>query len=71
ETTMIAEQSEPDGGFPTVVSPNPEEENSFELAKKQAKEIQADIILATDPDADRLGVAVLNKQATYQILTGN
>ncbi|EAG3563483.1 phospho-sugar mutase [Listeria monocytogenes] len=71
ETTMIAEQSEPDGDFPTVVSPNPEEENSFELAKKQAKEIQADIILATDPDADRLGVAVLNKQATYQILTGN
>ncbi|HBI6638843.1 TPA: phospho-sugar mutase, partial [Listeria monocytogenes] len=42
-----------------------------DLAKKLAKEIQADIILATDPDADRLGVAVLNKQATYQILTGN
>ncbi|EKF1959136.1 phospho-sugar mutase [Listeria monocytogenes] len=71
ETTMIVEQSEPDGDFPTVISPNPEEENSFELAKKQAKEIQADIILATDPDADRLGVAVLTKQATYQILTGN
>ncbi|EAC5531787.1 phospho-sugar mutase [Listeria monocytogenes] len=71
ETTIIAEQSEPDGDFPTVISPNPEEENSFELAKKQAKEIQADIILATDPDADRLGVAVLTKQATYQILTGN
>ncbi|EAF5924399.1 phospho-sugar mutase [Listeria monocytogenes] len=71
ETTMIAEQSEPDGDFPTVISPNPEEENSFELAKKQAKEIQADIILATDPDADRLGVAVLTKQDTYQILTGN
>ncbi|EBB5846214.1 phospho-sugar mutase [Listeria monocytogenes] len=71
ETTMVAEQSEPDGEFPTVISPNPEEENSFELAKKQAKEIQADIILATDPDADRLGVAVLIKQATYQILTGN
>ncbi|ELO8893739.1 phospho-sugar mutase [Listeria monocytogenes] len=71
ETTMIAEQSEPDGDFPTVISPNPEEENSFELAKKQAKEIHADIILATDPDADRLGVAVLTKQATYQILTGN
>ncbi|HAO6063602.1 TPA: phospho-sugar mutase [Listeria monocytogenes] len=71
ETTMIAEQSEPDGDFQTVISPNPEEENSFELAKKQAKEIQADIILATDPDADRLGVAVLTKQATYQILTGN
>ncbi|EHR7112164.1 phospho-sugar mutase [Listeria monocytogenes] len=71
ETTMIAEQSEPDGDFPTVISPNPEEENSFELAKKQATEIQADIILATDPDADRLGVAVLTKQATYQILTGN
>ncbi|EEP0531761.1 phospho-sugar mutase [Listeria monocytogenes] len=71
ETTMVAEQSELDGEFPTVISPNPEEENSFELAKKQAKEIQADIILATDPDADRLGVAVLTKQATYQILTGN
>ncbi|EJT8158397.1 phospho-sugar mutase [Listeria monocytogenes] len=71
ETTMVAEQSEPDGEFPTVISPNPEEENSFELAKKQATEIQADIILATDPDADRLGVAVLTKQATYQILTGN
>ncbi|EAE6307793.1 phospho-sugar mutase [Listeria monocytogenes] len=71
ETTMVAEQSELDGDFPTVISPNPEEENSFELAKKQAKEIQADIILATDPDADRLGVAVLTKQATYQILTGN
>ncbi|MCX80934.1 phospho-sugar mutase [Listeria monocytogenes] len=71
ETTMVAEQSEPDGEFPTVISPNPEGENSFELAKKQAKEIQADIILATDPDADRLGVAVLTKQATYQILTGN
>ncbi|HAO6146195.1 TPA: phospho-sugar mutase [Listeria monocytogenes] len=71
ETTMVAEQSEPDGEFPTVISPNPEEENSFELAKKQAKEIQADIILATDPDADRLGVAVLAKRATYQILTGN
>ncbi|EUJ19235.1 phosphoglucomutase/phosphomannomutase [Listeria monocytogenes FSL F6-684] len=71
ETTIIAEQSEPDGDFPTVISPNPEEENSFDLAKKLAKEIQADIILATDPDADRLGVAVLNKQATYQILTGN
>ncbi|EAD9709308.1 phospho-sugar mutase [Listeria monocytogenes] len=71
ETTIIAEQSEPDGDFPTVISPNPEEENSFELAKKQATEIHADIILATDPDADRLGVAVLTKQATYQILTGN
>ncbi|MBC2329011.1 phospho-sugar mutase [Listeria swaminathanii] len=69
--TLISEQSEPDGDFPTVISPNPEEENSFELAKKQAGKIQADLILATDPDADRLGVAVLNNQNEYQILTGN
>ncbi|MDT0016150.1 phospho-sugar mutase [Listeria swaminathanii] len=69
--TLISEQSEPDGDFPTVISPNPEEESSFELAKKQAGKIQADLILATDPDADRLGVAVLNNQNEYQILTGN
>lgn len=69
--TLISEQSEPDGDFPTVSSPNPEEENSFSLAKKQAEKVQADIILATDPDADRLGVAVLNDQNEYQILTGN
>ncbi|WP_270995743.1 phospho-sugar mutase [Listeria seeligeri] len=68
---IVPEQSEPDGNFSTVVSPNPEEENSFELAKKQAKNIHADIILATDPDADRLGVAVLTKNGEYQILTGN
>ncbi|WP_270993060.1 phospho-sugar mutase [Listeria seeligeri] len=68
---IVPEQSEPDGNFSTVVSPNPEEANSFELAKKQAKNIHADIILATDPDADRLGVAVLTKNGEYQILTGN
>ncbi|EAD5716880.1 phospho-sugar mutase [Listeria innocua] len=70
-TLLVQEQSEPDGDFPTVVSPNPEEENSFELAKLQAQKMQADIILATDPDADRLGVAVLTNQNEYQILTGN
>lgn len=68
---IVPEQSEPDGNFSTVVSPNPEEANSFEFAKKQAKNIHADIILATDPDADRLGVAVLTKNGEYQILTGN
>lgn len=69
--SIVPEQREPDGNFSTVISPNPEEPNSFELAKKLAKNSKADIILATDPDADRLGVAVLTKSGDYQILTGN
>ncbi|WP_088839344.1 phospho-sugar mutase [Listeria sp. ILCC792] len=68
--TLVPEQAKPDGRFPTVVSPNPEELASFELAFKQAKEQNADIVLATDPDADRLGVAVLD-DGEYKILTGN
>ena len=53
---VVKEQELPDGNFPTVAYPNPESPKAFELALKLAKEVDADIVLATDPDADRLGV---------------
>ena len=69
---VVKEQELPDGNFPTVSSPNPESEEAFELALKLAKEKNADIILATDPDADRLGVYVKDKlSGSYVPLTGN
>lgn len=68
---LVPEQSEPDGEFKTVQSPNPEEVESFKLAFQYGKKKHADILMATDPDADRLGVAVLNEEMDYQILTGN
>ncbi|MCX7717340.1 MAG: phospho-sugar mutase [Candidatus Sumerlaeaceae bacterium] len=63
-------QSEPDGNFPTTKSPNPEEQAAMELSLQLARREQADIILATDPDADRLGIAVRHG-GDYQLLTGN
>ena len=68
---VIKEQELPDGEFPTVSYPNPEAEEAFELGLKLAKEIDADIVLATDPDADRLGVRVKDKNGEYHTLTGN
>ncbi|MBM7573475.1 phospho-sugar mutase [Aquibacillus albus] len=68
---VVAEQESPDPTFATVNSPNPEEHAAFELAIKDGKKLQADILLGTDPDADRVGVAVKNKQGNYQVLTGN
>ena len=69
---VVKEQEFPDGEFPTVSYPNPEDPAVFELAKKLAKEIDADLILATDPDADRLGAYVKNpKTSEYEALTGN
>jgi len=68
---IVEEQSVPDGNFPTVVSPNPEEKSAMELALKKAKEIDADIILATDPDADRIAAAVKNLEGEYLLLNGN
>lgn len=68
---IVPEQELPDGNFTTVGYPNPEEPKVFTLAKKLAKEVDADIILATDPDADRLGVQVKNEQGEYELLTGN
>ncbi|WP_028402471.1 phospho-sugar mutase [Ectobacillus panaciterrae] len=69
--TVVAEQELPDANFSTVTSPNPEEHEAFELAIKYGTEIDADILVATDPDADRLGVAVKNKDGEYIVLTGN
>ncbi len=68
---IVEEQMEPDGSFPTVESPNPEDEKSFELAIKKAKKVDADIILSTDPDGDRLGVACKDVNGKYKLLTGN
>ncbi len=68
---VVPEQELPDGDFPTVSYPNPEAEEAFELALKLAKEKDADLVLATDPDADRLGVYVKDSQGEYRCLTGN
>ena len=69
---VVKEQELPDGNFPTVSYPNPEAEEAFELGLKLAKEVDADLVLATDPDADRLGVYVKDtKSGEYKVLTGN
>lgn len=68
---VVPEQELPDGEFPTVSYPNPEAEEAFTLALKLAKERDADLVLATDPDADRLGVYVKDKTGEYHCLTGN
>lgn len=68
---MVSEQEKPDGNFPTLQVPNPEREDSFALAKKYAGAVAADVIIATDPDSDRLGVAVPDDDGGYQMLTGN
>ncbi|MGN8632259.1 phospho-sugar mutase [Blautia sp. HCP3S3_G3] len=68
---VVPEQELPDGDFPTVSYPNPEAAEAFELGLKLAKEIDADLVLATDPDADRLGVRVKDKNGEYHDLTGN
>ena len=68
---VVKEQELPDGEFPTVSYPNPEAAEAFELGLKLAREVDADIVLATDPDADRLGVRVKDKNGEYHDLTGN
>jgi len=69
--TVVKEQELPDSNFSTVKSPNPEEHAAFEIAIRYGKEIDADVLLATDPDADRLGVAVKDVSGEYTVLTGN
>ncbi|WAC40007.1 phospho-sugar mutase [Pedobacter sp. SL55] len=69
--TIVEEQSKPDGNFPTVVYPNPEEKEALTLALKKAEEIDADLVLATDPDADRVGIAVKNTDGKFVLLNGN
>ncbi|HET7657175.1 MAG TPA: phospho-sugar mutase [Bacillales bacterium] len=68
---VVSEQEEPDPEFSTVESPNPEEHAAFELAIRDGKQADADLLLATDPDADRVGVAVKNREGEYVVLTGN
>ncbi len=68
---VVSEQAIQDSRFPTVVYPNPEEHNAFELAIRLGQERSTDLLLATDPDADRLGVAVKNRDGEYELLTGN
>lgn len=67
----IPEQDVVSGDFPTVVSPNPEEEAAMEMAIKKAEEVDADVVMASDPDSDRLGVAVKNDKGKYVIVNGN
>ncbi len=68
---VVQEQAEPNGDFPTVVYPNPEEAEAMSLAMNLAKQIDADLVIATDPDADRVGAAVKNPQGEWQLLNGN
>lgn len=69
--TVVPEQAVADPEFSTVKSPNPEEPGAFEYALRLGKEIDADILVATDPDADRLGIAVKTTVGNYEVLTGN
>ncbi|WP_297792084.1 phospho-sugar mutase [uncultured Eudoraea sp.] len=69
--TIIEEQAVPDGNFPTVQSPNPEEPEALTLAMKKAEEIGADMVVGTDPDSDRLGIAVRNPEGKMELLNGN
>lgn len=68
---VVEEQATPDGNFPTVVYPNPEEAEAMSLAVKKAKKIDADLIMATDPDADRVGIGAKNHHGEFQLINGN
>ena len=68
---LVEEQITPDGNFPTVIYPNPEEKEALTLALKKAQEVDADLVLATDPDADRVGIAVKNTNNEFILLNGN
>ena len=67
----VAEQVVPDGNFPTVISPNPEDRRALEMGIAQAKSSGADIVLGTDPDSDRVGIAVKDTDGDYHLMTGN
>jgi len=69
--TIIEEQAKPDGAFPTVKSPNPEEPEALAMAIAKAEEIGADMVVGTDPDSDRLGIAVRNLEGKMEIVNGN
>ena len=71
DINIVPEQAEPNGDFPTVISPNPEEPEALTMAMALAEKINADIVFGTDPDSDRLGVAVRNTKGEMQLLNGN
>ena len=68
---LVEEQAVADGNFPTVISPNPEESEALSMALKQAKNTDADLVMATDPDSDRVGIAVKNNKGEFVLLNGN
>jgi len=68
---VVDEQATPDGNFPTVIYPNPEESEAMSIGLKKAKQIDADILLGTDPDADRVGIAVKDKKGEWVLMNGN
>ncbi|OIR12787.1 phosphoglucomutase [mine drainage metagenome] len=69
--TVVEEQATPDGNFPTVIYPNPEESETMSIGLKKAKSLNADILLGTDPDADRVGVGVKNHKGEWVLMNGN
>ena len=69
--TVVKEQEQPDGNFPTCPYPNPEIKEAMALGMEYAKKCNADLLLATDPDCDRVGIAVKNKAGEYELLSGN
>ncbi|MCB1309807.1 MAG: phospho-sugar mutase, partial [Leptospiraceae bacterium] len=71
QVEMVPEQAEPDGEFPTVRFPNPEEREALKLSEELAREKGADLFLATDPDADRLGAGIRDKNGQYVLINGN
>lgn len=68
---IVASQAEPNGDFPTVIYPNPEEEEAMKLGVEEARRLKADILLGTDPDADRVGIAVKDHKGNFRLLNGN
>ena len=68
---VVKEQEQPDGNFPTCPYPNPEIQEAMELGLQYARKYHADLLLATDPDCDRVGIAVKNEEGEYQLLSGN
>lgn len=68
---IVTEQSEPNGNFPTVVYPNPEEKETMSIGLQKAKQLDADILLGTDPDADRVGIGIKNNHGEWVLMNGN
>lgn len=69
--TIVEEQATPDGNFPTVISPNPEEKNAMSIGMDKAKSLDADILLGTDPDADRVGIGIKDHKGNWVLMNGN